>query len=722
MPATNALLQEGRYRISNEIPDEETGSVYDAYDTVSETNVVVREIPVKLNKVETTSQRESRNIAFADRAKILTEINHESILHVRDYFSEIGRQYLVMESVEGDDLQTLLDRQKSCFPVSDVAGWADQLLDGLNYLHTYRTSIVHRNVRPENIKLDSEGKITLMSFGLIDDGEVQVHGDQASGGEGAGIAYNPLEQIWNGLDAASQKVIISKYDERSERILKEDLDARSDIYSLGATLYHLVTARVPVDALERSIEILEGRPDPLRSPNKIDPNIPPEVSDVIIKAMEIKREYRFDSAAIMRQVLRTALVRVKEREDEETREQEEAANDIKLAEQKKLQNKVPQELSETEHIKQQLQEAEAKRLLAEQRAAEAEKRLRESEAAHQAKPELAAPIVDLDDDLLGLLSPALHISEAPKVKTADKVFPTGAVDKKEAIVVTAPEQELTSEEKIGIQAEEKLVNVETEELTASEQIFPAEELSEPATQDFGFSATEPVEEEVVESWNDDAAFSESVPVEEESVEPENEEISLAEDETVDQAHVDEVVEQLLASSSETDDVQAERIEEVIEEVVEKAPAEQNATEPMPEAKVAATPAVKKAFDEVYSEPVERSGLPLPAMAIGAVVLIMIAVGLWMFMFAGTSPKTSFTETPSTGQPATADSAVKSASQSADVPASVQSDPAAKAITSDPAAVKAVTAATPKPKKPTQTPAKAPAQKKAVTVDDLINDN
>src|SRR4030095_2383413 len=135
MPATTELLQEGRYRIDH--PSTETGEekVFEAYDTVRNTNVIVREIPVKLNKVTTVSQQESLKLAFANQAKALTEIEHESLLHVHDYFSEIDRQYLVMEAVEGDNLLDLVTARKKPFSVSEVTSWADELLDALNYLH-----------------------------------------------------------------------------------------------------------------------------------------------------------------------------------------------------------------------------------------------------------------------------------------------------------------------------------------------------------------------------------------------------------------------------------------------------------------------------------------------------------------------------------------------------------------------------------------------------------
>jgi len=319
MPATNELLQEGRYRISQSPTHNGDEKVFEAYDTVRNTNVIVREIPVKLNKVTTLSQQESLKLAFANQAKALTEIEHESLLNVHDYFSEIDRQYLVMEAVEGDSLGELLAKHKRPFPVSQVTDWADELLDALNYLHTRKPPIIHRNINPLNLKFDPSGKVKLLGVGLGAGPDSEFAAMPQTDSEN--LRYSPMEQIWPGLDAASQKVITNSYDDRSERILKEPLDARSDIYSLGATLYFLITAVHPVDPIERSIEILEGKLDPLREPTKVHPQIPAEISDVLMKALEIKRENRYDSALIMRQVLKTAIARVQEREEEETREQ-----------------------------------------------------------------------------------------------------------------------------------------------------------------------------------------------------------------------------------------------------------------------------------------------------------------------------------------------------------------------------------------------------------------
>jgi len=393
MPAPNELLQEGRYRISQPSNGNSNSKVFEAYDTVRNTNVIVREIPVKLNKVTTVSQRESLQLAFANQAKALTEIEHASLLSVHDYFSEIDRQYLVMEAVEGESLGALVARNNRGFSVAEVTEWADEILDALNYLHSRKPPIIHRNINPENVNLDASGRIKLSGVGVDGGVESDFSGTTPLDDN---LRYSPMEQIWPGLDAASQKAITNHYDDRSERILKQPLDERSDIYSLGATLYYLITGIEPVDPLERSIDILEGRLDPLREPASVNPEIPAEISDVLMKSLEIKRENRYDAAIIMRQVLKTALTRVKEREEDEGRVQPKAPAIVtnistppsdpaaELAEQQRREAEV--ERQREEELKAlQLREAEEKRIKAE-RAAEAERQAK-ADAERQAEAE-----------------------------------------------------------------------------------------------------------------------------------------------------------------------------------------------------------------------------------------------------------------------------------------------------------------------------------------------
>jgi len=433
MLALNEDLQQGRYRIVNQLGQNGTGLVYDAYDNVLETNVVLREIQVKLNKVTTPAQLETNKAAFAEEAKVLAGITHGSFIHIKDHFSEIDRHYLVMESVDGKYLNELLEKNGGAFPLSDVTAWADQLLDALTYLQSQSPAIIHSDIKPQNVKLTSDGRVKLLALSAGGNSESTVNaGLNNQAFEAASLNYLPLEQIWGKLDLASQKVISNSYDEASEELLMQPPDARSDIYALGATLYHLLTARRPVDALERSIDILEGKPDPLPTPSRLDPNIPPEISYVLMKALEIKREKRFDSALMMRQVLKTAALRAKEREALDTKKQQVIpAPEIRLPEPKQLEHdraphgqKAEMETDpqgQLELIKARLLEAENRRLQAEERAAEAERRLLEKENKEPRAMETVATDVHAyheDAQLLDLPN-MLHTTAEPAITEED---------------------------------------------------------------------------------------------------------------------------------------------------------------------------------------------------------------------------------------------------------------------------------------------------------------
>lgn len=519
MPATTGLLQDGRYRIDHPISESSNCSVFQAYDTVSDSKVVVKEIAVRLSKVTTLSQQEGLKLAFSNHAKLLAEVKHPALVRVNDYFSEIGRQYLVLESIEGDDLQSLISQIKKPFSLAEVADWADRILDGLHYLHNLSEPIIHKNVQPRNLRLFSDGNVKLLAHGTGTEEPTLNTSISEDTIENAILNFSPLELIWDGLDSASQKVILGDYDERSERVLKSPPDARSDIYSVGATLYFLLTARMPVDPLERSIEILEGNPDPLKSPHKVDPSIPTEVSDVIMRAMEIKRESRFDSAVIMRQVLRTSFVKIQERAAQEARELEEAAEDLRFAEkvrQDQIQALVEQKARELEQekqrqselLEQKLREAEELRLAAERRAAEAERLLREQEAQRtkieNAIPSAQEPTISADpvfeDDLLGIKLDGNTGAQPDTPVESFELDMSFAPDRSEQEVVAFAEVPLSSHEQDDSQLLSEI------ELGSIEESTPENTATDPEFVGTGIPAsvvieepTEPVEKVKFES-------------------------------------------------------------------------------------------------------------------------------------------------------------------------------------------------------------------------------
>ncbi len=175
----------------------------------------------------------------------------------------------------------MMVRRQGPFPAEQVLTWADQLLDALDYLHTQDPQIVHRDIKPQNLKLTSRGQIILLDFGLAkgQSGEVSRITTAASI-FGYTPNYAPLEQI-QGLGT----------------------DSRSDLYSLAATIYHLLTATKPPDALTRAAALVNGQPDPLLLATDLNPAVAAEVSKVLEQAMAQNRDQRFASASEMRKAL-----------------------------------------------------------------------------------------------------------------------------------------------------------------------------------------------------------------------------------------------------------------------------------------------------------------------------------------------------------------------------------------------------------------------------------
>ena len=394
MLAINEVLR-GRYQIKSQLGRGGMGAVYEAYDNVFDTTVALKEILVDLTKLTTPKQQQMVRNAFEREAKILAMVKHEAFPHVRDYFVEVDRQYLVMELVDGEDLASLLERRQAPFPLANVLHWSSQLLDALDYLHDLNPPVIHRDIKPQNLKLTSRGKIKLLDFGIAKGKESSAEATITNQTfVAATLNYSPLEQILRVLDPTFQEVITQRHDEKSTRAMSHAADARSDLYALGATVYHLLTNKLPIDALKRALEIWGGKPDPLENPSAVNAEIPKEVSDWILKAMEIEYENRFHTANEMLADLQSALESERNREDDAKNSELFAEQELKRAQLVEQQQNIEQErrrmeedrrkmeeqqLRQAEINRKMLQEAETKQKFAEQQVAEAEKRLSDSQ-------------------------------------------------------------------------------------------------------------------------------------------------------------------------------------------------------------------------------------------------------------------------------------------------------------------------------------------------------
>ena len=269
----SGLVLQNRYRVIKQLGQGGMGAVYEAVDERLDTTVALK---------ETLFSDERLRRQFEREARLLARMHHPALPRVSDHFAEGDGQFLVMQYIAGDDLAQMIADKRGAFPPDQVLTWGDQLLDALDYLHTQDPQIIHRDIKPQNLKLTGRGQIILLDFGLAKGqaGEISRAPTTASI-FGYTPNYAPLEQI-QGLGT----------------------DPRSDIYALAATLYHLMTAVKPPDALSRAAAIVNGQEDPLQPANEINSRVGPDVARVLTRAMSQNREQRFASAAEMRSSLK----------------------------------------------------------------------------------------------------------------------------------------------------------------------------------------------------------------------------------------------------------------------------------------------------------------------------------------------------------------------------------------------------------------------------------
>ena len=250
-----------RYEIIDLVGQGGMGAVYQADDLRLRGRIcAVKEILPEL--ISAPGMEEQAHEQFYREASILARLDHPNLPKVSDFFEQDGREYLVMDFVPGQDLRHLVDearRHDSFLPEDSVLTWAIQLCDALTYLHTQEQPVLHRDIKPSNIKLTPRGVVKLVDFGLVK----LVQPDESRTvtvvqGRGT-VAYTPLEQY--GGDTGHT-------------------DIRSDIYSLGATLYHLLTNQPPADAKQRFL-----KPGSLIPPRDINPRVSPSIERAILAAI-----------------------------------------------------------------------------------------------------------------------------------------------------------------------------------------------------------------------------------------------------------------------------------------------------------------------------------------------------------------------------------------------------------------------------------------------------
>ena len=271
--APGTILQD-RYLVVRPLGKGGMGAVYEALDQRLDSTVALK---------ETLSVDNNLRRQFEQEARLLAKLHHPALPRVSDYFTEGKRAFLVMQFVSGIDLAEIIAKHPGRpFSQNQVIAWADQLLDALIYLHTRERQIVHRDIKPHNLKLTATGRIALLDFGLAKAQSSDMSTTNSSASVfGYTRRYSPLEQIQD-----------------------RGTTPRSDIYALGATLYHLLTGIKPPDALVRATALVEAKQDPLRPANEIHSAVGAEIAAILNRAMAQNPEDRYADASEFREALR----------------------------------------------------------------------------------------------------------------------------------------------------------------------------------------------------------------------------------------------------------------------------------------------------------------------------------------------------------------------------------------------------------------------------------
>ena len=250
---------QGRYRVVRLLGEGGYGAVY----LVQDTRLGGKYLALK----ESFHSFPEAQQQFQLEANLLAGLSHPHLPRVSDYFIEpSGRQYLVMDFIEGQDLAELLVQRRAPLPEGQAVTWMLQVCQAVAHLHSQRPHpIIHRDVKPPNVKITPSGQAVLVDFGIAkvyvpQKGTVRIAKAVSSG-------FSPPEQYAGSTDA------------------------RSDVYALGATLYALVTGTVPPDAFDRLVKRTVLVP-----PTRYNPRLSPAVEQVILQTMELDPRRRFPSA------------------------------------------------------------------------------------------------------------------------------------------------------------------------------------------------------------------------------------------------------------------------------------------------------------------------------------------------------------------------------------------------------------------------------------------
>ena len=259
---TTGFTFAGRYQAIEELGGGGMGKVYKVLDKEIQEEVALKLLNPEIASDEKTIER------FRNELKYARRITHRNVCRMHDINRENDTYFITMEYVPGEDLKTIIKRTGQ-LPEDEAVPIVAQVCEGL--MEAHRLGVVHRDLKPQNIMIDGDGNVRIMDFGI-------ARSLAAKGVTEAGMIIGTLDYM------------------SPEQVEGMEADARSDIYALGATLYEMMTGRVPFEGSTALIIAMKHKAEIPLSPKEINPQLSEELTAIILKCLEKDREKRYQTA------------------------------------------------------------------------------------------------------------------------------------------------------------------------------------------------------------------------------------------------------------------------------------------------------------------------------------------------------------------------------------------------------------------------------------------